>query len=259
MMERSFKKAPDFEHLRRVLMREATDGPVPLLEILADPEIMSEVTEIPYPADRAREEISQFRSQWPGERLPTPEKAELAIALMNLEPGVQQGAGPWTHANDDPDRSAGENASAARQGPVRGRGPSGPGRTCTKASSPAAICYSRLRTAGRRPAGGSASSRSQWAAAQFCSRGHEGHAQLHRHLRGPGSQLMGFEHTGLRHRVRRSPSWVDDPSSEQLTRIAELPPSGWRRPPPRHRRRGSTAKTWGLRERTGTLLSAGHS
>ena len=46
MLERPFGKRPDFEHLRRVLMRETADGPVPLLEILADPEIMSEVTAI---------------------------------------------------------------------------------------------------------------------------------------------------------------------------------------------------------------------
>jgi len=75
------EREPDFEHLRRVLMREATDGPVPLLEILADPEIMSEVTEIPYPADRAREIFDDPSGLVDGS---DPEKAELAVALMNL-------------------------------------------------------------------------------------------------------------------------------------------------------------------------------
>ena len=57
MLERPFKEKPNFEHLRAVLMRERTDGPVPLLELAADPEIMAEVTGISFPADRARETI----------------------------------------------------------------------------------------------------------------------------------------------------------------------------------------------------------
>jgi uroporphyrinogen decarboxylase len=81
MMERPCKERPDFEHLRRVLMRETTDGPVPLLELAADPEIMSEVTGIPYPADRARAIFDDLGGLADGSDA---EKAELAIALIHL-------------------------------------------------------------------------------------------------------------------------------------------------------------------------------
>jgi uroporphyrinogen decarboxylase len=81
MLERPFKEEPDFGHLRRVLMRETADGPVPLLEILADPEIMSEVTGIPYPANRAREIFSNPVSAVDGS---DPETAELGLALIHL-------------------------------------------------------------------------------------------------------------------------------------------------------------------------------
>jgi uroporphyrinogen decarboxylase len=81
MPVRPLKEGPDFEHLRRVLMREAADGPVPLLEIFADPEIMSEVTGIPYPAARAREIFDEPSGLVNGS---DPEKTELAIALMKL-------------------------------------------------------------------------------------------------------------------------------------------------------------------------------
>jgi len=81
MLERPLEEGPDFEHLRRVLMRETADGPVPLLEILADPEIMSEVTGIPYPADRAREIFDDPASALNGSDAET---AELGIALMEL-------------------------------------------------------------------------------------------------------------------------------------------------------------------------------
>jgi uroporphyrinogen decarboxylase len=62
-------------------MREVADGPVPLLELLADPEIMSEVTGIPYPADRAREIFSNLDGLADGSDA---EKAKLAIALIHL-------------------------------------------------------------------------------------------------------------------------------------------------------------------------------
>ena len=81
MPKRPFKQEPDFEHLRRVLMREATDGPVPLLELFADPEIMSEVTGIPFSADRAREIFNDASGLADGSDA---EKTELAVALMNL-------------------------------------------------------------------------------------------------------------------------------------------------------------------------------
>ncbi len=81
MLEGPFKERPDFEHLRRVLMRETTEGPVPLLEILADPEIMSEVTGIPYHSERARRIFEDPASVLDGSDA---EATEFAIALINL-------------------------------------------------------------------------------------------------------------------------------------------------------------------------------
>ena len=46
---RPFKQGADFEHLRKVLMRETTEGPVPIIELSADAEIMAAVTGIDFP------------------------------------------------------------------------------------------------------------------------------------------------------------------------------------------------------------------
>jgi uroporphyrinogen decarboxylase len=81
MLERPFQEKPDFEHLRAVLLREGKDGPVPLLELAADPEIMSEVTGIPFPAERARAMILSNVGSL--DHLDS-ETAELGIALMDL-------------------------------------------------------------------------------------------------------------------------------------------------------------------------------
>lgn len=48
-------KKPDFEHLRKTLMREITMGPVPIIELGIDPEIMSIATGVEFPADRFKE------------------------------------------------------------------------------------------------------------------------------------------------------------------------------------------------------------
>ena len=48
-IQKQFKEKADFEHLRKVIMRETTDGPVPIIELSADAEIMSEVTGIDFP------------------------------------------------------------------------------------------------------------------------------------------------------------------------------------------------------------------
>jgi uroporphyrinogen decarboxylase len=45
-----FKQGADFEHLRKVIMRETADGPVPIIELSADAEIMATVTGIDFPA-----------------------------------------------------------------------------------------------------------------------------------------------------------------------------------------------------------------
>ncbi len=48
-IQKPFKQGVDFEHLRKVIMRETTDGPVPIIELSADAEVMSEVTGIDFP------------------------------------------------------------------------------------------------------------------------------------------------------------------------------------------------------------------
>ena len=48
-MEKPFKQGANFEHLRKVIMRETTGGPVPIIEIGVDAEIMATVTGIDFP------------------------------------------------------------------------------------------------------------------------------------------------------------------------------------------------------------------
>jgi len=81
MLDHPFDRTPDFERLRAVLLRQRTDGPVPLLELAADPEIMSEVTGIPFPAERARETVLGNVGTLDNF---DPATAELGIALMDL-------------------------------------------------------------------------------------------------------------------------------------------------------------------------------
>ena len=45
-LERPFTRGPDFEHLRKVLMRETAEGPVPILELAVDVEVMAEDGEV---------------------------------------------------------------------------------------------------------------------------------------------------------------------------------------------------------------------
>ena len=76
-MERPFKEQPDFDYLRRVLMRETTGGPVPIIELLADVEIMSETTGIDFPAD-GLQEFLEMDSE------PTEESIQLGLRLIDL-------------------------------------------------------------------------------------------------------------------------------------------------------------------------------
>lgn len=72
-----FKDDYDFDHLRRVLLRETNEGPVPIIELVADPEIMSAVTGIEFPAERALE-IYYLGPN------PTMEQLQLGLQLMDL-------------------------------------------------------------------------------------------------------------------------------------------------------------------------------
>jgi len=47
-----FKEKADFEHFREMATGKGKGGPVPLVELFADPEIMSEVTGIEFPAEK---------------------------------------------------------------------------------------------------------------------------------------------------------------------------------------------------------------
>ncbi|MBW1984402.1 MAG: hypothetical protein JRI53_06745 [Deltaproteobacteria bacterium] len=50
-----FKTTADFEYLRRVIMREETEGPVPIIEMMADPSFMGRVTGQDSPIDQTPE------------------------------------------------------------------------------------------------------------------------------------------------------------------------------------------------------------
>lgn len=77
MPEKIFKDHHDFEHLRRVIMRETTEGPVPIIELASDPEVMSAVTGMDFPAERALE-IYYLGPN------PTMEQLQLGLRLMDL-------------------------------------------------------------------------------------------------------------------------------------------------------------------------------
>ncbi|MEW6078214.1 MAG: uroporphyrinogen decarboxylase family protein [Thermodesulfobacteriota bacterium] len=48
-IQKPFKQGADFEYLRKVLMRETSGGPVPIIELAVDGDPMSEVTGLPTP------------------------------------------------------------------------------------------------------------------------------------------------------------------------------------------------------------------
>ena len=76
-IERPFKDYYDFKHFRQVLMRETTEGPVPIIELFADPEIMCETAGVEFPAERVMELINLGLE-------PTMEQLELGVRLMDL-------------------------------------------------------------------------------------------------------------------------------------------------------------------------------
>jgi uroporphyrinogen decarboxylase len=78
-IETPFKTEYDFAYLRSVLTGEAAGGPVPIMELFADPEIMSAVTGIDYPAAKA---VEIFHNT--GELQEDPAQMEMGIRLMDL-------------------------------------------------------------------------------------------------------------------------------------------------------------------------------
>ncbi len=77
MIERPFKDKPDFEHFRKVIMRETREAPVPIIELVVDTEIMAEVTGIDFPFSRLTDVLNIGTD-------PTPEAMEIGIKLMDL-------------------------------------------------------------------------------------------------------------------------------------------------------------------------------
>jgi len=60
MIERPFKQGADFEALRRVILRETTAGPVPIIELGADASVMAEVAGMEIPADQGGDFVSNY-------------------------------------------------------------------------------------------------------------------------------------------------------------------------------------------------------
>jgi uroporphyrinogen decarboxylase len=85
-IDRPFKKQPDFEHFRKVLLRETTEGPVPIVELLSDMEVMEEATGIKAPIDDLFD-LNELAHDM------GPEEIEIATKLMDLSIafGVQVG------------------------------------------------------------------------------------------------------------------------------------------------------------------------
>jgi len=76
---RPFKTTYDWDHLEKVLRRETKEGPVPLIELFPDAEIMSEVTGIDYPAARAVELFTNA-----GQLIDDQEALDMGIRLIEL-------------------------------------------------------------------------------------------------------------------------------------------------------------------------------
>ena len=54
-IEEPFKQGANFEYLREVILRRTTDGPVPIIEMMADGSIMGEVTGLDHTIDHMTE------------------------------------------------------------------------------------------------------------------------------------------------------------------------------------------------------------
>jgi len=76
-IDRPFKKEPDFEHFRKVLLRQTTEGPVPIVELLVDLEIMEEATGLKSPIESWADFADMTEEMDPG-------SMEAGIELMDL-------------------------------------------------------------------------------------------------------------------------------------------------------------------------------
>jgi len=88
-IQRPFKKGTNFEHLRRVLLRETLDGPVPIFEGMADGSAMTEITGIPHTID-AMTELAELAG--PDQEL-SDEAMEKAIKFLELNVSFSRAVG----------------------------------------------------------------------------------------------------------------------------------------------------------------------
>jgi uroporphyrinogen decarboxylase len=85
-MGRPFKERGDFEHMRKVMMREAKAGPVPIFEGVVDAEIACEILGWNFPMDR----VAEFAD--PGPR-PTLAQMWYGFKLMRMAIAFYKGMG----------------------------------------------------------------------------------------------------------------------------------------------------------------------
>jgi len=85
---RPFKTTYDWDHMEKVLRRETEEGPVPIIELFPDPEIMTEVTGIDFPAARAVELSTNA-----GQLIDDNEALEMGIRLMDLHIAFSKAVG----------------------------------------------------------------------------------------------------------------------------------------------------------------------
>ena len=88
-IQKPFKEGCDFEHFRKVLMRETTEGPVPIFELFSDPEIMSEVTGIDLPEVRLIELLTGLDI---GPKAP-PEMLMAGLRIMDISLAFSEAVG----------------------------------------------------------------------------------------------------------------------------------------------------------------------
>jgi uroporphyrinogen decarboxylase len=94
-IEKPFKVGADFDHLRQVIMRETVDGPVPIIEMMADGSIMGEITGMEHPID-AMTELGELADQREGNQQ---EALEKGLRFLELNVAFSKAVGydsAWT-------------------------------------------------------------------------------------------------------------------------------------------------------------------